>query len=231
MSGVNSFLVAAVLGLASAGGVYGIAEWLDSRPAPEVHDDSPTAPAEARLLWPLLEGHAEAGAQTPFVFVASAPEARDLELPAEAEWLTEAVGVVTLATGAACHIDGQDCPSVAEAADGPRFGRDGYNATKVQFWAFDTQGRLFATNAPRGAADLYELHPQYTALPRDAWYLGAGEAPNGTTNLPAFKGQARALLDGLPDGGIATTVTEQFRWYMDDALILTARVEGLVHAP
>ncbi len=223
-------LMAALIGLAGAGGVYGIAQWIDSRPeSPE--PESSLAPDDPLLLWPFLAAEADQNQTTSFVFVAADPLAHNLSLPAGARWLSEDIGIVDVPTPGECHIEGAECPSVAVAPDGPRFGRDGYNATVIRFWAFDTQGRLFATNTPTIDTDVYELHPQFQPLPRGAWYLGTGDAPNGTQNLPMFKSQARALLDGLPQGGIATTITNQFEWYMGDSLVMTARIDGLRHAP
>ncbi len=230
MAGANTIIIAAVVGLASVGGIYGIVQWNDDRSA-STGDDLGQPVRDPLLLWPFLQGLADDGVSSSFVFVAVEPAASELTLPAGARWHSEAVGIIDVPVDAACQIEGEACPTVTRAPEGPRFGRDGYNATVAQIWAFDTQGRLFATNAPTGAADAYELHPQYTALPGGAWYLGDGEAPNGTTNFPMLKNQARALVNGLPEGGIATSVTDQFRWYMNDSLILTARIDGLVHAP
>jgi hypothetical protein len=123
--------------------------------------------------------------------------------------------------------------AVPAGAGGPRLGVDGYNATRVTAYVFDSAGALFATNANdtarfAGAADAQRL-------PGGAWYLGDnGTAPPGTHEVPAFAGALLAhmmpLLHGLPVGGVASIQTNA-AVALYGTLFVTVRIDGLVQAP
>ena len=118
---------------------------------------------------------------------------------------------------------------------GPRFGLEGYNATRVTVHVFDGDGELVASNG--NASEKARLTGKFAPndLPGGTWYLGDNAtAPDGTRHLPAaaraLLPQLRALLVGLPEGGVATTHTDALSGAYG-RLYVTARIDQLVHAP
>jgi len=116
-----------------------------------------------------------------------------------------------------------------------QFGLEGYNATRLTFYAFNTEGQVLASNAPDGELARFELSEDFAAVPNVAWYLGtAQEAPEGTTKPPAsiraLLSEARPLLEGLPEGGVASAATDEYEW-LYGTLYLTVRIDALVYAP
>jgi hypothetical protein len=125
--------------------------------------------------------------------------------------------------------------TVATVGTGPFLGQAGYNATRVTVHVFNADGELVASNG--NASEQARLKGRYTPeqLPGGVWYLGANAtAPEGTQPLPAaaraLLPQLRALLQGLPVGGVATTQTDALR-ALFGTLYVTAQVDELVHAP
>ncbi len=121
-----------------------------------------------------------------------------------------------------------------DAAPGEiRFGVDGFNATKLSFYAFNLDGEVLASSAPDADLARFRLSGAFIRLPDSVWYLGENATtPPGTARLPAtlapFLSQARPLLEGLPVGGVATVSTTH--WALGE-LWLTARIDGLLQTP
>jgi hypothetical protein len=129
------------------------------------------------------------------------------------------------------------CGLTHQVADdaAPRLGVAGYNATRVTVHAFDADGVLVASSGNESERARFDRGTGEIGLPDEAWYLGANAtAPPGTRALPPA---ARALLEplrpplaGQPVGGVVTVETDAARpWF--DTLYVTARIDGLVHAP
>ena len=124
---------------------------------------------------------------------------------------------------------------VVADADSARFGVAGYNATRLTVHVFDAEGVLVASSGTEAERARFDRGTGETAIPDETWYLGANAtAPNGTRPLPgaakALLGPLRPLVVGQPVGGIVTFETDAARpWF--DTLYVTARIDGLVHAP
>lgn len=116
---------------------------------------------------------------------------------------------------------------------GHRLGIDGYNATRVTAYVFDSTGALFATNADDAAA--FAGGADARRLPGGAWYLGDNAtAPDGTQAVPPLAGALMAkmlpLLHGLPVGGVASMQTNA-AVVLYGTLFVTVRIDALVQAP
>lgn len=118
---------------------------------------------------------------------------------------------------------------------GPRFGVDGYNATRLTVHVFDAAGELIASNA--GPSEQARLTGTYAPeqLPSGLYYLGADATPPpGTEPLPRaarlLVGEMRPLLQGLPVGGVASTSSDALQ-ALYGRLYITAQVDELAPAP
>lgn len=128
--------------------------------------------------------------------------------------------------------------------DAPRFGMDGYNATRVDIYVFiDTDERLAHTDSiafqDLGRSPWVREDEQFQ-IADEVYYLGEEEeAPHGTEHLPPFlepyKDQMIELAFGLPVGGAQSIIVPESEagaagdFYGD--LYITAQVTELVHAP
>jgi hypothetical protein len=118
--------------------------------------------------------------------------------------------------------------------EGPRLGRDGYNATRATIYVFDSRGLLAATNDSPGNWSRFGGSP--TTLDSALWYLGAnGTAPNGTQEVPSFARpllpQLRPQLEGLAVGGVASVRSNAYAGFGYGTLFITARIDALAYAP
>ena len=137
--------------------------------------------------------------------------------------------------GATLLLDNESLVQLLVAGPGPRFGMDGYNATRVTAYIFDEHGVLVASNADASNRSRFADGGDAQDLPDTVWYLGANEsAPAGTEVLPAW-GQAIASrlvpsLQGQPVGGVATTSSNALV-ALYGTLFITVQVDELVQAP
>lgn len=145
-------------------------------------------------------------------------------------WETEAVGFQ--ATSAA-PPEG-DGPTWHRPGSGPRFGVEGFNATRLTVFVVDAKGFLVASNAPAADQARFPGGTGAEALPTGLWYLGNGTAPDGAEVPPAADSAVVARvargLQGLPVGGVATAKTDALAWAYG-TLYVTVRIDDLRFAP
>lgn len=116
---------------------------------------------------------------------------------------------------------------------GPRFGVDGYNATKATVYVFDARGLLLFTSDSEGNWSRFQGPP--TPFDAELWYLGAnGTTPPGTEPVPEFARpllpQLRPVLQGVPVGGVVSAQSNAYAAYFGTVFV-TARVDALAYAP
>ncbi len=102
------------------------------------------------------------------------------------------------------------------------------SVVEVTFLMFTTDGRLLASNAGRSLWDNLTLSGDFTPVSTKRWYLGEGDAPAGSVQVPELRRETRDILVGTPVGGVRTSVLETHRY--DDLvgeLWITARVEAV----
>lgn len=123
--------------------------------------------------------------------------------------------------------------SLAPEEVGPRFGEEGYNATRATVYVFDSRGLLLFTNDPPGNWSEFQGPP--TQFDAETWYLGDnGTAPEGTEPVPEFARpllpQLRPVLQGVPVGGVVSAQSNAYASYFGTVFI-TARIDALTYAP
>lgn len=201
-------------------------------------------------------------AGTNATFLVVAPDGQDAALEAlnrspsrpqaaQLDWVggNEARGVEhRLAYYSTPHLgcpEGAPCPAAgdpgllpaaladANATQAPRFGVDGYNATRATVYVFDARGLLLFTNDAPGNWSEFQGPP--TEFAAEVWYLGEkGSAPNGTKPVPSFARsllpQLRPALTGTPVGAVVSAQSNAYASFYGTVFI-TARIDELVYAP
>lgn len=223
----RDWLVPLVIGLVAAGGA---ALWPKAPPPPETH-----------LVAPFPTAQGEAGQTYTNLLVATMGPA---PVGGGVRWHAR-VGLVGGTYGAACDesVTALECGAVEPlvrsslAPPGPRFGRDGRNATRATVYIFLDDGSLLASNADVGNASRFVQNERFIALGHPAWYLGNATRPAaGTEPLPASVAgvlrQVRPLLVGVAPGGVASVAIDQYPGsLLLGTLYVTVRVDSLVDAP
>lgn len=123
--------------------------------------------------------------------------------------------------------------SIAPDEVGPRFGEEGYNATRATIYVFDARGLLLFTNDSPGNWSKFQGPP--TQFDAETWYLGDNEtAPEGAEPVPDFARpllpQLRPVLHGVPVDGVVSAQSNAYSSYFGTVFI-TARIDELVYAP
>ncbi len=132
------------------------------------------------------------------------------------------------ARGGDCTPQGAQSFTLPDGEQTGVFGRDGL-AANVTFYLFANSGHLLATNAPLSQWEVYDIHGDFTPFTSKAWWFGAGKAPAGVSDVPAYKTQLRGLLDRTPVGGVQSAVLEQHEYdWLLGPVWLTVRVDALV---
>lgn len=102
------------------------------------------------------------------------------------------------------------------------------SVVEVTFLMFSNDGRLLASNAGRSLWDNLTLSSDFTPVSAKRWYLGDGDAPAGSVQVPELRRETRDILVGTPAGGVRTSVLESHRYEALFAeLWITARVESI----
>lgn len=145
-------------------------------------------------------------------------------------WETEAVGFQATSAAPPDTVG----PTWHHQGAGPRFGVEGFNATRLTVFVVDAKGFLVASNAPAADQARFAGGAGAEELPTGLWYLGNGTAPDGVQVPPAADSAvvsrvARAL-QGLPVGGVATAKTDALAWAYG-TLYVTVRIDDLQFAP
>lgn len=118
-----------------------------------------------------------------------------------------------------------------EAAPVRVVGADGWVVNATLF-VLDRDGRLLATNAPPGQRGGLLGADGALELPAGPWWLGTGAAPNGTRGLGLYAAPARAALEGVPEGGVASLALYEHDYVaLVGPLFLTGRVDGVAAGP
>jgi len=216
----------------------GLAQVDLDRPAPRTGDEAHDG-AEARsgFRYAFPQRHVVAAADRNATVILLADDPMPTGRSGNTDWrsphvaMQDSLPVLVLCTS---QVPCGQTHVVADPAQ-PRLGAAGFNATRVTVHVFDAQGELVFSNGDEAEQARLVRRHQPEQLPDGVWYLGANEtAPDGTRRLPAaaaaFLDGVRPLLDGLPEGGVASVETEALRtWY--GTLYVTLRVDELVHAP
>ncbi|MEA3204304.1 MAG: hypothetical protein QOI63_1984 [Thermoplasmata archaeon] len=135
------------------------------------------------------------------------------------------------------QAEGWSLAQATLAPSGPRFGRDGMNATALTVHAFTDRGWLLASNDAASARGRFTQDGDFAALGPTVLYLGAGAAPNGTVTLPSrlagLLPTLRAALAGQPEGGVVAVAVRSgiLADLYGPTVHLALRVERLVLAP
>lgn len=200
----------------------------------------PDPSPEDRLVWPFPEAVVPAGGDATLLVLWD----QSAEAPGGIDWVEtrlgdDAMGFATLGPG---ETLGTFVSLPPADPDAPRFGVGGHNATQITLMVFNDEAELLATTAGlHEYAHLPWIHDRLYEIEDATYYLGDGDAPNGTKPLPAFLEPFRPriveLLHGLSTSGVSSVVVPE-QEYRDafggngiGDLYLTARVDGLVQAP
>lgn len=104
---------------------------------------------------------------------------------------------------------------------------DAQEPATITFFIFTSRGTLLATNTPISQWADYELSSDFTHISGKRWYFGEGNA-TGAQQAPAFRPEARALLDGLPVGAVRSVYLpeHQYDWLVGP-LWVTLRIDAV----
>ncbi len=99
-------------------------------------------------------------------------------------------------------------------------------SVRVTVWVFDANRLLVATNVPAPDHGHQEYYPDFVQVPDAWWYLGEGEAPNGSRVPPALRSEIRASLVGSHTGQVVSMETRAYDWAIEGGLWVTGRIEA-----